>query len=127
MVLRQRLNYLLEKNDDQAILMAKEQELERPGGSYVNPGSTHPLESISPDSGPGLLLFWFKCYFVNGSRKRSGNMNRAESKIREVHLHRKVCIYVRQSNLAQVHEHQESTKRQYELYQRAHQLGWVVV
>jgi DNA invertase Pin-like site-specific DNA recombinase len=33
-------------------------------------------------------------------------------------------VYVRQSTLAQVHEHQESTRRQYELFQRAHQLGW---
>jgi DNA invertase Pin-like site-specific DNA recombinase len=34
-------------------------------------------------------------------------------------------VYVRQSTLVQVHEHQESTRRQYELYQRAHQLGWM--
>ena len=51
-------------------------------------------------------------------------MNRPESKIREVHICRKVCVYVRQSTLAQVQEHQESTKRQYELYKRARQLGW---
>jgi len=51
-------------------------------------------------------------------------MNRPESKIREVHIVRKACVYVRQSTLAQVQEHQESTKRQYELYKRARQLGW---
>jgi DNA invertase Pin-like site-specific DNA recombinase len=51
-------------------------------------------------------------------------MNLHENKIQEIHIHRKVCIYVRQSTLAQVQEHQESTKRQYELYERARQLGW---
>jgi DNA invertase Pin-like site-specific DNA recombinase len=34
-------------------------------------------------------------------------------------------VYVRQSTLVQVHEHQESTRRQYEMYQRARQLGWI--
>lgn len=52
-------------------------------------------------------------------------MNRPENKIREVHIQRKACVYVRQSTLAQVQDHQESTKRQYELYKRARQLGWV--
>jgi DNA invertase Pin-like site-specific DNA recombinase len=51
-------------------------------------------------------------------------MNRPEGKIREVHIQRRACVYVRQSTLAQVQEHQESTKRQYELYKRARQLGW---
>lgn len=48
-----------------------------------------------------------------------------ENKIQEVHLCRRACVYVRQSTLAQVHEHQESTRRQYEMYQRARQLGWM--
>lgn len=48
-----------------------------------------------------------------------------KSKIQEMHLCRRACIYVRQSTLVQVHEHQESTRRQYELYQRARQLGWM--
>jgi DNA invertase Pin-like site-specific DNA recombinase len=52
-------------------------------------------------------------------------MNRHEHKIQETHIRRKACIYVRQSTLAQVQEHQESTRRQYELYKRAHQLGWL--
>jgi DNA invertase Pin-like site-specific DNA recombinase len=51
-------------------------------------------------------------------------VKRHENKIQEGHLHRKACVYVRQSTLAQVQEHQESTRRQYELYQRARQLGW---
>lgn len=51
-------------------------------------------------------------------------MTRHENKIMEVHLCRRACVYVRQSTLAQVYEHQESTRRQYEMHQRARQLGW---
>ncbi len=47
-----------------------------------------------------------------------------EHKVRAEHLSRLACVYVRQSTLAQVHEHQESTYRQYALCQRARQLGW---
>jgi DNA invertase Pin-like site-specific DNA recombinase len=52
-------------------------------------------------------------------------MIRHENKIQEVHLRRRACVYVRQSTLVQVYEHQESTRRQYEMYQRARQLGWL--
>lgn len=47
-----------------------------------------------------------------------------ESKISASHLERKVCIYVRQSTPMQVQEHGESTRRQYDLNQRALALGW---
>src|SRR5512135_303837 len=47
-----------------------------------------------------------------------------QNKVRAEHLSRIACVYVRQSTLAQVHEHQESTQRQYALCQRARQLGW---
>lgn len=47
-----------------------------------------------------------------------------EQKISSGHLERQVCIYVRQSSLAQVQEHQESTLRQYGLQRRALDLGW---
>jgi len=46
------------------------------------------------------------------------------NKIRESHLKRKAYIYIRQSSLAQVQHHQESTRRQYRLYERALRLGW---
>lgn len=46
------------------------------------------------------------------------------NKIKENHLNRKACIYVRQSSLAQVQHHQKSTRRQYSLYERATRLGW---
>ena len=47
-VLRQRLDHLLEKDDRQAILTAKKEELDRPGGSDVNQRSANPLGSIKP-------------------------------------------------------------------------------
>ena len=45
-------------------------------------------------------------------------------KIAARHLERKACVYVRQSSLAQVQHHRESTARQYNLYERAVTLGW---
>lgn len=46
------------------------------------------------------------------------------SKVRDEHLSRLACVYVRQSTLVQVQEHQESTRRQYAMVQRAQALGW---
>lgn len=51
-------------------------------------------------------------------------MSAATTKIQPEHLQRLAYIYVRQSSLAQLQDHQESTRRQYELQQRAWQLGW---
>ena len=45
-------------------------------------------------------------------------------KVRPHHLDRVACIYVRQSTLAQVRHHRESTERQYGFVQRAEALGW---
>jgi DNA invertase Pin-like site-specific DNA recombinase len=45
-------------------------------------------------------------------------------KIRSSHLERRAAVYLRQSTLKQVHEHRESTARQYALKQRAVALGW---
>jgi DNA invertase Pin-like site-specific DNA recombinase len=45
-------------------------------------------------------------------------------KIGPRHLERRAFIYVRQSSLAQVRHHTASTARQYDLSQRAQQLGW---
>ena len=44
--------------------------------------------------------------------------------ISEQHLNRTAYVYVRQSTLAQVRHHQESTERQYALREKALQLGW---
>ena len=46
------------------------------------------------------------------------------TKIRPEHLDRQALIYVRQSTLAQVRDHTASTARQYDLGQRALELGW---
>jgi DNA invertase Pin-like site-specific DNA recombinase len=48
----------------------------------------------------------------------------AVGKIGWQHLNRKACLYVRQSSLAQVTHHRESTARQYNLRERAVALGW---
>ncbi len=47
-----------------------------------------------------------------------------QQKIQPEHLARQAYVYIRQSTMTQVYEHQESTRRQYELRQRARQLGW---
>ena len=44
--------------------------------------------------------------------------------INEQHLSKTAYVYVRQSTLAQVRHHQESTERQYALKEKALQLGW---
>lgn len=44
--------------------------------------------------------------------------------ILRTHLERKAVVYLRQSTLRQVHENKESTRRQYDLRQRAVDLGW---
>src|SRR6202142_4335620 len=49
---------------------------------------------------------------------------RNSSKIRPDHLDRQALVYVRQSTLFQVHENTASTARQYDLAQRALDLGW---
>jgi len=46
------------------------------------------------------------------------------SKISDEHLQRRAVVYLRQSTLKQVVEHTESTKRQYNLRERALALGW---
>jgi DNA invertase Pin-like site-specific DNA recombinase len=46
------------------------------------------------------------------------------SKVTSEHLRRQAYLYVRQSSLQQVHDHRESTARQYDLKRRAQALGW---
>lgn len=45
-------------------------------------------------------------------------------KVRPEHLDRTAMVYIRQSTLMQVHEHQQSTERQYDLVELAKKLGW---
>lgn len=45
-------------------------------------------------------------------------------KISKTHLQRRATVYLRQSTMRQVHEHRESTTRQYDLRERAIALGW---
>jgi DNA invertase Pin-like site-specific DNA recombinase len=53
----------------------------------------------------------------------SGSPYRSD-KVRHQHLDRLAVVYVRQSSLRQVAEHQESTRLQYGLTERAIALGW---
>jgi len=46
------------------------------------------------------------------------------SKIQAHHRQKMACVYLRQSTMAQVYHHQESTNRQYALKDRALELGW---
>lgn len=48
----------------------------------------------------------------------------ASTKITTDHRQRRACVYVRQSSVFQVLHHRESTERQYNLRQRAQELGW---
>ena len=48
----------------------------------------------------------------------------AMSKVRATHLMRHACVYIRQSSVFQITHHRESTERQYQLRQRAIELGW---
>jgi DNA invertase Pin-like site-specific DNA recombinase len=48
-----------------------------------------------------------------------------QEKIQTSHLKRKAVIYIRQSSLLQVEQHQESQKRQYQLVEQAKVKGWV--
>jgi len=47
------------------------------------------------------------------------------SKIQAHHRQKMAYVYLRQSTMAQVHHHQESTSRQYALKDRARELGWL--
>ena len=51
-------------------------------------------------------------------------MSEAAAKITADHLRRRAIIYVRQSTAAQIEHHRESTARQYQLAERAVELGW---
>jgi DNA invertase Pin-like site-specific DNA recombinase len=46
------------------------------------------------------------------------------NKVSSEHLRRDAYLYVRQSSIQQVHDHRESTARQYDLKRRAQALGW---
>src|SRR5512139_4276382 len=52
------------------------------------------------------------------------NHNLLSSKITTEHRAKLAYVYVRQSSLAQVNRHTESTDMQYQLAERVAQLGW---
>src|SRR5215831_1720374 len=68
-----------------------------------------------PRSGPAPLY---------PHRRISMSTRLSNAKIRPDHLDRQAFVYVRQSTFLQVREHTASTFRQYDLVQRACDLGW---
>ena len=48
----------------------------------------------------------------------------ALSKVQPDHLKKQAVVYIRQSTAKQVQHNQESTRRQYQLAERAHDMGW---
>jgi DNA invertase Pin-like site-specific DNA recombinase len=55
---------------------------------------------------------------------RAPSLGAAPDKIRRRHFERTAMVYIRQSTVQQVERHQESTRLQYALVDRALQLGW---
>ena len=56
--------------------------------------------------------------------KRSSQGMLSNGKIHTHHYDRLAMVYIRQSTLQQVERHSESTKLQYNLVERAYDLGW---
>src|SRR3954471_9959872 len=61
---------------------------------------------------------------ITSTSVRSTSTSAVSTKIERRHLERAAVVYVRQSTLAQVREHAESTARQYALAEQAVALGW---
>jgi DNA invertase Pin-like site-specific DNA recombinase len=88
------------------------------------------------DQRRGRALWHHRCGRVRGDRRRDRHRDPAAtcrrgggpmmggSKVTSGHLRRDACVYVRQSTVMQVREHTESLQRQYELAERAVELGW---
>lgn len=58
------------------------------------------------------------------ARQPSLALEARPQKLQGRHLERLAVVYIRQSSMAQVHHHQESTKLQYSLVDLARRLGW---
>jgi DNA invertase Pin-like site-specific DNA recombinase len=56
--------------------------------------------------------------------KKAKGASRSSEKVQNHHLDRLGVVYVRQSTLQQLARHQESTRLQYGLVERARALGW---
>ncbi len=59
-----------------------------------------------------------------GERRSEAASGAGGGKVQPWHRDRLAAVYVRQSTTAQVHDHQESTRLQYGLAERAVTLGW---
>ena len=57
-------------------------------------------------------------------RRKARGTSLSSEKVQNPHLDRLAVVYVRQSTLQQLARHQESTRLQYGLVERARALGW---
>src|SRR5579863_4526220 len=95
----------------------------------VRPGPVPEWEELPEASraAAGCLVAVLVMRMIRAGRAglgEGGHGERAGSKVRERHLGRLAVVYVRQSTMAQVIEHGESTRLQYGLSGRAAELGW---
>ena len=67
---------------------------------------------------------WLRCWRIWRCRPWKAVAVNVESKITSGHRDRMAVVYLRQSSMAQVREHTESTTRQYGLVEEAVRLGW---
>jgi DNA invertase Pin-like site-specific DNA recombinase len=81
-------------------------------------------KNVPSNSSPNLPVPDYVRPSNNPHRRQTMITTRSNSKIRPDHLERQAFVYVRQSTLFQVRENTASTARQYDLGQRAQDLGW---
>src|SRR3954451_9937205 len=107
----------------------------RSGSLPCDRSRTHPPCRPGAASGPRRGGTWSCCgpSCCSGSSRRcrgeaarrgSRAMNAISPKIEPRHLGLRALVYVRQSTPRQVLANQESTRRQYQLAERAQQMGW---
>src|SRR3954452_18809700 len=109
----------------------------RSGGLRCSPAPAHRRRSCccGAPSGPRPTGSWSSSgptCCSGGSRPARGGhpsrgnhaMNAPSAKLQPRHLRRRAVVYVRQSTPRQVINNQESTRRQYQLAERARQMGW---
>lgn len=92
----------------------------------VPPVESPPAEKRRPRLGAARPFRDGACVGEPGARPHCGGhipMSQSTA-VTADHLRRLACLYVRQSSLQQVQDHQESTARQYALKRRALALGW---
>ena len=92
-----------------------------PASNQTPPWSSFPLETHDP-----MISLWADLlhrWLASPRAKRRRPMI-TSPKIEPRHLRLRALVYVRQSTPQQLQHNQESTRRQYQLAERAQQMGW---